>query len=149
MFFTAALMGFFGIRIKVSTILVFSIAFGISIDDTIHFLSRYRQGLKSSGWSIKDAVNSAIHETSPSMISTSVILFFGFGIFIFSQFGGTMAMGSLVAMTLLFAMIFNNLLLPSLLLTLDKRITTRHFEEPLLDIYNEEEDIEIEDLEIE
>lgn len=149
MFFTAALMGFFGIRIKVSTILVFSIAFGISIDDTIHFLSRYRQGLKSSGWSIKDAVNSAIRETSPSMISTSVILFFGFGIFIFSQFGGTMAMGSLVAMTLLFAMIFNNLLLPSLLLTLDKRITTRHFEEPLLDIYNEEEDIEIEDLEIE
>ncbi len=149
MFFTAALMGFFGIPIKVSTILVFSIAFGISVDDTIHFLSRYRQGLKTSGWSIKEAVELAIRETSPSMVSTSIILFFGFGIFMFSQFGGTEAMGSLVAMTLLFAMVFNNLLLPSLLLTLDKKITTKHFQEPLLDIYNEEEDIELEDLQIE
>lgn len=149
MFFTGALMGFLGIPIKVSTILVFSVAFGISVDDTIHFLSRYRQGLKTSNWSIKDAVQIAIRETSPSMISTSIILFFGFGIFMFSQFGGTQAMGSLVAMTLLFAMILNNLLLPSLLLTLDKSITTKHFQEPLLDIYNEEEDIELEDLQIE
>lgn len=149
MFFTAALMGFFNIPIKASTILVFSIAFGISVDDTIHYLSRYRQGLKASGGQIRESVEIAIRETSPSMVSTSIILFFGFGIFAFSQFGGTEAMGVLVSLTLLFASMFNNLLLPSLLLTLDKRITTKYFEEPLLDIYNEEEDIELEDLQIE
>jgi predicted RND superfamily exporter protein len=149
LFFTAALMGFIGIPIKMTTIFVFSVAFGISVDDTIHFLSRYRQELKSSEGAIHDSVLSAVRETSPSMISTSIILFFGFMVFSFSEFGGTKAMGILVSLTLLFAMLFNNLLLPSLLLTLDKNITTKHFQEPLLDIYNEEEDIELEDLQIE
>lgn len=149
LFFTAALMGFIGIPIKLTTIFVFSVAFGISVDDTIHLLSRYRQELKVSGGAIHESVLSAVRETSPSMISTSIILFFGFMVFSFSEFGGTQAMGILVSLTLLFAMLFNNLLLPSLLLTLDKRITTKHFQEPLLDIYNEEEDIELEDLQIE
>lgn len=149
LFFTAAVMGFGNIPIKTSTILVFSIAFGISIDDTIHFLSRYRQSLKSSDWNIRKSVEMAIQETSPSMIATSIILFFGFGVFTFSQFDGTKFMGVLVSFTLFVAMLFNNILLPSLLLTLDKRITNKHFQEPLLDIYNEEEDIELEDLQIE
>ncbi len=149
LFFTGALMGFIGIPIKMTTIFVFSVAFGISVDDTIHLLSRYRQELKSSNGAIRESVLAAVRETSPSMISTSIILFFGFMVFSFSEFGGTQAMGILVSLTLLFAMLFNNLLLPSLLLTLDKKITTKHFQEPLLDIYNEEEDIELEDLQIE
>ncbi|MCQ2959125.1 MAG: MMPL family transporter [Bacteroidales bacterium] len=149
LFFTGALMGYIGIPIKVTTIFVFSVAFGISVDDTIHLLSRYRQELKSSNGVIKESVLAAVEETSPSMISTSIILFFGFFVFAFSEFGGTQAMGILVSLTLLFAMLLNNLLLPSLLLTLDKKITTKHFQEPLLDIYNEEEDIELEDLQIE
>lgn len=141
-------MGFFNIPIKTSTILVFNIAFGISVDNTIHFLSRYRQSLKVNT-NIREAVMMTIRETSPSMISTSIILLFGFGIFGFSQFGGTEAMGILVAVTLFFAMLFNNFLLPSMLLTLDKRAITKHFKEPLLDVYNEDEDIELEDLQIE
>ncbi len=148
LFLTAALMGFFNIPIKTSTILVFNIAFGISVDNTIHFLSRYRQSLKVNT-NIREAVMMTIRETSPSMISTSIILLFGFGIFGFSQFGGTEAMGILVAVTLFFAMLFNNFLLPSMLLTLDKRAITKHFKEPLLDVYNEDEDIELEDLQIE
>ncbi len=149
LFFTGALMGFIGIPIKMTTIFVFSVAFGISVDDTIHLLSRYRQELKASDGAIRESVLASVRETSPSMISTSIILFFGFMVFSFSEFGGTQAMGILVSLTLLFAMLFNNLLLPSLLLTLDKRITTKHFQEPLLDIYNEDEDIELEDLQIE
>ncbi|MBR7035597.1 MAG: MMPL family transporter [Bacteroidales bacterium] len=149
LFFTAALMGFIGIPIKMTTIFVFSVAFGISVDDTIHLLSRYRQQLKATNGEIRNSVLSAVQETSPSLISTSIILFFGFMVFSFSEFGGTQAMGILVSLTLLFAMLFNNLLLPSMLLTLDKRITTKHFQEPLLDIYNEEEDIELENLQIE
>ncbi|MBR5433452.1 MAG: MMPL family transporter [Bacteroidales bacterium] len=149
LFFTAALMGFIGIPIKMTTIFVFSVAFGISVDDTIHLLSRYRQQLKATDGEIHDSVLLAVRETSPSLISTSIILFFGFMVFSFSEFGGTQAMGILVSLTLLFAMLFNNLLLPSMLLTLDKRIMTKHFQEPLLDIYNEEEDIELENLQIE
>lgn len=148
-FLTAALMGYFNIPIKTSTILVFNIAFGICVDNTIHFLSRYRQYLKANNSSIREAVVMTVHDTSPSMISTSFILLFGFGIFAFSQFGGTEAMGLLVSIALFFAMLFNNLLLPSMLLTLDKRIITQHFKEPLLDVYNEDEDIELEDLQIE
>ena len=87
--FTSALMGYFGIPIKPSTILVFSIAFGISIDDTIHFLAKYRQELKTK--TISQAVEISIKETGVSMIYTSIILFFGFSIFIASEFGGTQA----------------------------------------------------------
>jgi len=143
---TAALMGYFGIPIKPSTILVFSIAFGISVDDTIHYLAKYRQELTETNWSIRAAVVLALKETGVSMIYTSIILFFGFGIFSVSQFGGTVALGILVAITLLIALFSNLILLPSLLLTLEKAITNKSFKEPLLHIYNEDEDIELEDL---
>lgn len=145
---TGALMGYFNISIKPSTILVFSIAFGISIDDTIHFLAKYRQELKANHWNIRLAVINALKETGVSMFYTSIVLFFGFSIFIASDFGGTVALGLLVSVTLLFAMTANLLLLPSLILSLERMITTRSFREPLIDILDEEEDIELDALKI-
>ena len=117
---TAGLMGFIGIPIKPSTILIFSIAFGISVDDTIHFLAKYRQELTESNWNIKRSVYNSVKETGLSMFYTSIVLFFGFSVFIVSNFGGTVALGSLVSITLLLAMMSNLLLLPSLLLSLKK-----------------------------
>jgi predicted RND superfamily exporter protein len=146
--FTAAVMGFTGIPIKASTILVFSIAFGISVDNTIHFLAKYRQELNMTNWDIRKSVVIALKETGVSMLYTSVVLFFGFGIFTISNFGGTQAMGILVSLTLLVAVTSNLILLPSLLSGLERITTTEAFKEPLLHIYDEEEDIELDDLEI-
>lgn len=140
---TASLMGYFGIPLKPSTILIFSIAFGISVDDTIHFLAKYRQELVDTNWSIRTSVVLAIKETGVSMFYTSIILFFGFSIFSASEFGGTVALGVLVSLTLLVAMFSNLILLPVLLLSLEKRLTRRSFKEPLIQIYNEEEDIDL------
>lgn len=137
---TAALMGFAGIPIKPSTILIFSIALGISVDNSIQFLSRYRLQLKHSNHNIPYSVISALKETGYSMIYSSTVLFFGFGIFILSTFGGTQALGMLVSITLLVAGLLNMFVLPSMLLTLDRWSTTKAFEEPFLDIYEEEED---------
>ena len=147
--FTAAIMGFTGIPIKASTILVFSIAFGISVDNTIHFLAKYRQELTATGWDIQRSVKLALRETGVSMMYTFVVLFFGFGVYSISKFGGTAALGILVSLTLLVAITSNLVLLPSLLTGLQKLTTTRSFREPLLHIYDEEEDIELDDLEIE
>jgi len=136
---TAGLMGYFGIPIKPSTILVFSIAFGISVDDTIHFLAKYRQELKANDWKIKRSVYATLKEAGISMFYTSVVLFFGFSVFTLSSFGGTVALGGLVATTLLFAMISNLILLPALLLSLDKTIANQQeFLEPTLDILAED-----------
>jgi predicted RND superfamily exporter protein len=146
--FTAGLMGFADIPIKASTILVFSIAFGISVDNTIHFLAKYRQELKITNWNIGQSVILALRETGVSMIYTSSVLFFGFGIFSFSGFGGTVALGILVSLTLLIALISNLVLLPSLLMWLQRRATTMYFKEPLLEIFDEEEDIEHDELRI-
>ena len=141
-------MGYFSIPIKPSTILVFSIAFGISVDDTIHFLAKYRQELVASNWNIRQSVFNALKETGVSMIYTSVVLFFGFFVFVASDFGGTVALGLLVSITLFFAMLSNLLLLPALLLSLEKLITTKAFKEPFLDIFDEEEDIDLDRLKI-
>ena len=119
---TASIMGYFGISIKPSTILVFSIAFGISVDDTIHFLAKYRQELKYRNSNIKDSVVAAINETGVSMFYTSIVLFFGFFIFIASQFGGTLALGLLVSITLLIALLSNLIVLPAMLLSLEKSL---------------------------
>ena len=131
---TAAIMGYTGIPIKASTLLVFSVAFGISVDNTIHFLAKYRQELNATGWNIGKSVLRALRDTGVSMIYTSTVLFFGFAIFTFSKFGGTQAMGSLVAITLLVALISNLILLPSLLIGLERKITTQSFHEPMLQI---------------
>ena len=140
---TSAIMGYFGIPLKPSTILVFSIAFGISVDDTIHFLAKYRQELLLNNWKIKESVYAALKETGVSMIYTSVVLFFGFFVFVASDFGGTVALGLLVSITLFFAMMSNLLLLPALLLSLEKSITTMAFRDPLMEVYDEEEDVEL------
>ncbi len=146
---TAGMMGYFAIFIKPSTILIFSIALGISVDNAIHFLSRYRLQLKLNNWNIKESVIAALRETGYSMIYSSVVLFFGFIIFVFSTFGGIQSMGYLIAFTLLVALLSNLFVLPTLLLSLDKLITTKHFKEPLIILFDEEEDIDLEGLEIE
>ncbi len=143
---TAGMMGFFGIPLKPSTILVFSIAFGISVDDTIHFLTKYRQELRQREWDISQSVSEALQHVGISMLHTSIVLFFGFAIFTLSDFGGTVALGLLVSFTLLVAMITNLFLLPALLLSFERHLTTKAFAEPLLSIFNEEEDIELDEL---
>ena len=127
--FTAGVMGWFG-AIKPSTVLVFSIAFGISVDDTIHFLAKYRQELNMKSWNIREAVLFALKETGVSMMYTSIVLFFGFMMFAISNFEGTRFLGVLVSITLAVAMSTNLLLLPSLLLEFEKALTTRSFSEP-------------------
>mgnify|MGYP001597758445 FL=1 len=138
---TAGLMGFLEIPIKPSTILVFSIAFGISVDDTIHFLAKYRQELMANKWRIKTSVYAALRETGVSMFYTSIVLFFGFLTFMLSSFGGTIALGGLVSITLLLAMVSNLLLLPSLLLTFEKKIANKKvFKKPAIRIIPPKED---------
>ena len=146
--FTAGVMGWAGIPIKPSTILVFSIAFGISVDDTIHFLAKYRQELTRLNWNIKRAVILAVEETGVSMMYTSIVLFSGFMMFALSEFDGTRSLGLLVSVTLLVAMFANLLLLPTLLLSFEQFVTTKAFQEPMLNIIDEEEDIELEELRI-
>jgi predicted RND superfamily exporter protein len=146
--FTAGFMGWFGIPIKPSTILVFSIAFGISVDDTIHFLAKYRQELNFKAWNIKHSAMLALKETGVSMMYTSIVLFFGFLMFAMSEFEGTRYLGLLVSITLGVAMFTNLLLLPSLLLAFEKSLTTKSFSEPFFSILDEEEDIEIQELAI-
>lgn len=119
--FTAGVMGFCGIPLKMSTILVFSIALGISVDNTIHYLARYRLQMKMNDNDIKKSVMAAIQETGPSMIYSASILICGFLIFAFSSFGGTKIVGFLVPFTLLIALITNILVLPALVLTFYKK----------------------------
>jgi hypothetical protein len=138
---TAGLMGYLGVPIKPSTILVFSIAFGISVDDTIHFLAKYRQELQANHWKIRKSVYAALRETGVSMFYTSIVLFFGFSVFTISSFGGTVALGALVSATLLFAMLSNLLLLPSLLLSLERSIANKEvLKEPSINIIPDEDD---------
>lgn len=136
---TAAIMGFAGIPIKPSTIIVFSIALGISVDNAIQYLSRYRHELKVNHGAIKLSALNALREAGFSMIYTSIVLVLGFSVFIVSEFGGTQALGILISTTLLIAMFFNVMVLPSLLLTLDKRLVSKAFTEPIIEIYEENE----------
>ena len=143
---TAGVMGFFNIPLKPSTALIFSIAFGISVDDSIHFLAKYRQELFSNNFFVPIAISKSIRETGPSMMYTSIVLFFGFVIFAGSEFGGTVALGILASATLIIAMFTNLIVLPALLLIFDsgKRSTDSH---PLIEhydeFYHEESDEEI------
>jgi predicted RND superfamily exporter protein len=139
MIVTAGIMGWFNIPLKPSTLLIFSIALGITVDNTIHFLAKYRQELKANDWKIKRSVYATLKEAGISMFYTSVVLFFGFSVFTLSSFGGTVALGGLVATTLLFAMISNLILLPALLLSLEKTIANeKEFLEPTVDILAED-----------
>ncbi len=136
--FTAGLMGVLNIPLKPSTALTFSIAFGISVDDSLHFLAKYRQELFANKFHVPTAITNSIRETGASMIYTSIILFAGFIIFLFSEFGGTQFLGLLTSLTLIFAMLSNLVLLPALLLTFDsgKRDPNAH---PLIQDFDEPE----------
>jgi len=146
---TAGLMGFLHIPIKPSTILVFGIALGIAVDNAIHFLARYRLELRLTGHDLKRSVDLATREVSVGIIYTSVVLLAGFCMFAFSHFGGIQALGILTSLTLLVAMFTNLLVLPSLLISFNKALMTKAFEEPLLEILDEEEDIDLMELKLE
>lgn len=143
---TGAIMGFFAIPLKPSTAIVFSIAFGISVDYSIHFLAKYRQELIANNFFVAVAVSNSLKETGKSMIYTSIVLFAGFIIFAASDFGGTVALGILTSTTLFIAMLANLIVLPSLLLAFDdaKRKKGSH---PLIEqvdeFYQEDDDEEI------
>ena len=123
---TAGLMGWMGIRIKPSTVLVFSVALGITIDVTIRFLVNFKQELVRHDDSIADTVHRTIHDTGLSIIYTSLILIAGFAVFMLSQFDGTKSLGYLTSITLLLAMVTNLILLPALLLWMDKVIEKKN-----------------------
>jgi predicted RND superfamily exporter protein len=146
---TAGLMGFLHIPIKPSTMLVFGIALGIAVDNAIHFLARYRLELKLTGYDLKRSVDLATREVSVGIIYTSVVLLAGFFMFGFSHFGGIQALGILTSITLLVAMFTNLLVLPSLVLSFNKTLMTKAFEEPLLEIMDEESDIDVKELRME
>jgi predicted RND superfamily exporter protein len=122
---TSGLMGYFGIPLKPSTILVFSIAFGISVDNAIQFMAKYRYDLNQNNGKIKKSVFSALRETGISTFYTSVVLIVGFATFTLSSFSGTIALGGLISCTLMFAMFANLLVLPALVLTFEKKRTKK------------------------
>lgn len=122
---TAGLMGFFNIPLKPSTILIFTIAFGLASDQTIYFLTRYQQELSLTNFSVTKVVSDTIRETGVSMTHIALILFFGFGIFTASTFGGTVVLGLLLSITLIVALVFNLTLLPALMLWLDAKKTRK------------------------
>lgn len=148
---TAGIMGFVGIPLKPSTAIIFSIVFGISVDDSIHFLAKYRQELKLHKAFVPLAISKSLRETGTSMIYTSIILFFGFIIFAGSSFGGTMYLGILTSLTLLIAMFTNLTVLPALLMAFDNGKGLVKKQEPEIfhliehydEFYQEDEDEEI------
>ena len=114
---TAGVMGWLGVRIKPSTVLIFSVALGIAIDVTIRFLVNYKQELPRNNYDMTQTVIETIHGTGISIIYTSLVLIAGFIIFCFSGFGGTQSLGWLTSLTLITATLTNLVLLPSLLIT--------------------------------
>ena len=114
---TAGVMGWAGVPLKPSTVLVFSVALGIAIDITIRFLVNYKQELPHQQYDMKRTVIQTIHSTGISIIYTSLVLIAGFIIFSFSGFGGTQALGWLTSLTLITATVTNLVLLPALLIS--------------------------------
>ncbi len=117
---TAGIMGWLRVPLKPSTVLVFSIALGITVDVTIRFLVNYKQEMQLHGEDITSTVKRTIHDTGLSIIYTSLILIAGFGVFCLSQFDGTKSLGFLTSITLLLAMITNLTLQPAMLLWIDR-----------------------------
>jgi len=144
---TAGLMGYFGIHLKTSTALIFSITFGISVDNSIRFLAKYRQEQLVNNFFVPLSVSESILETGKSIIYTSIVLFAGFIIFAFSSFGGTIALGELTSTTLVISMFTNLILLPALIMTFDKPKKSKD-EKLLIDeidpgFYGEQDDVDI------
>ena len=136
---TAGLMGYFGIPIKPSTILVFGASLGISVNDSIHYLSRYRLQLRYTGKIIPLSVIKALREAGHSMIYSVTILFFGFGVFTFSSFGGIQVLGILIPVTLLMVLLSNLFFLPSLLLSGKQSVTNKNFIDPPYHLIEDED----------
>lgn len=122
---TSGIMGYFGIPLKPSTLLVFSISFGIATDGNLYFLTRFRNAIKQQHKSYEEAIRLSIREIGMSMIYNGLVLFFGFGMFIISDFGGTKALGVLTAFTLLIAYSVDLIVLPAVLLTFKKFFNKR------------------------
>lgn len=118
---TAGVMGWAGVRLKPSTVLIFSVALGIAIDITIRFLVNYKQVKKNNDKEVKQVVTDTIHTTGISIIYTSLVLIAGFIIFVFSGFGGTQSLGWLTSLTLVVATVTNLTLLPALLISLNNK----------------------------
>jgi uncharacterized protein len=114
---TAGVMGWIGVAIKPSTVLVFSIALGIAIDITIRFLVNYKQEMAAGVANEEQTIINTIYSTGISIIYTSLVLIAGFAIFCFSQFGGTKALGWLTSLTLVMATLTNLIFLPALLMS--------------------------------
>jgi len=142
---TAGIMGWVGIRIKPSTVLVFSVALGITIDVTIRFLVNFKQELLIHDESIANTVHRTIRDTGLSIIYTSLILTAGFAVFMLSQFDGTKSLGYLTSLTLMLAMLTNLILLPALLLWMDKRSERKNTAISFLIDTDEDEMIKIND----
>ena len=137
---TGAIMGFTGVPISLppSSFSVSRWNIGRQYDSV---LSRYRHELKMTGNNIGLSTLNALREAGFSMIYTSIVLVLGFSVFMVSSFGGTQALGLLVSTTLFIAMFFNMIVLPSLLLVLDKYLVTKAFqEEPVIDIDEEQQE---------
>ena len=120
LFITGAIMGFMNIAIKPSTVLIFSIAYGAGVDFLCCVIAKHKRALIRNRFNIPKTVMSSLQEAGVSMIYTSLILFCGFFIFVFSKFGGTVNMGLLTSITLLVALFNNLLLLPALILLFEK-----------------------------
>jgi predicted RND superfamily exporter protein len=120
---TAGIMGWAGVRLKPSTVLIFSVALGIAIDVTIRFLVNYKQELPPNNYNIKLTVSETIKHTGLSILYTSLVLIAGFIIFCFSGFGGTQSLGWLTSITLFTATLTNLILLPVLLLSFSRMKT--------------------------
>ncbi len=147
---TAGIMGVFEIPLKPSTLMVFGIALGITINDAILLMAKFKQQMKRfPHLSGNELMINALRESALGMAYTSIVLFFGFIMFVFSQFGGTQALGLLISITVLVGMFTNLILLPALVLTYEKWITSRSFKEPYFEIFNEEIDYDLDKIKIE
>ena len=141
---TAGIMGYLNIALKPSTALIFVIALGIDGDNSIHLLAKFRQEMALNGQRVREAISVTLSEAGTSMIYTSIVLFVGFSIFAFSEFGGTKALGMLMSASLLITNFSNLILLPALLVTfehgkggnMDTNALIRHYDES----YHEEDD---------
>ena len=116
-----AFMGFMGIKLRPSTAMTFSIALGIAVDDTIHFLARYRQELKKGNLVEGKAIENTILSTGRAIIGTTFVLCIGFFTLYFSAFVPNHEFAIIASVILIFAMICSLILLPVLLAKLNNR----------------------------
>lgn len=142
----AGIMGLANIPVKPSTIIVFSIALGIAVDNAIHFLTRYRYELRSNNYNVKVAVINSLYGNGISMLSSLLVLVLGFSIFIFSDFGGTQAMGILITLTLVFSLFCNIILLPMLIYSFSNALSKKSIDKPLLEMFDEPKEATTEEL---